>query len=77
MRKTIDVVTMGCSKNLVDSERIIKMFQDTGFEVTHNADGFTGDISVINTCGFIGDAKEESIEMILNAVEAKKSGSIK
>ena len=77
MRKTIDVVTMGCSKNLVDSERIIKRFQDTGFEVTHNADGFTGDISVINTCGFIGDAKEESIEMILNAVEAKKSGSIK
>lgn len=77
MRKTIDVVTMGCSKNLVDSERVMKMLQDSGFDVTHNADAFKGDISVINTCGFIGDAKEESIEMILNAIEAKKEGSLK
>ena len=77
MSKTIDVVTMGCSKNLVDSERVIKMLEDTGFSVTHNSEAFTGDIAVINTCGFIGDAKEESIEMILNAIAAKNEGSIK
>lgn len=77
MRKTIDVVTMGCSKNLVDSERVIKMLEDTGFSVTHNSDAFTGDITVINTCGFIGDAKEESIEMILSAIAAKNEGHVK
>ena len=76
MRKTIDVVTMGCSKNLVDSERVIKMFEDVGFSVRHNADNFGGDIVVINTCGFIGDAKEESVEMILNAVAAKADGLV-
>lgn len=76
MRKTIDVVTMGCSKNLVDSERVIKMFEDVGFSVRHNADNFGGDIVVINTCGFIGDAKEESVEMILNAVAAKADGVV-
>ncbi len=77
MRKTIDVVTMGCSKNLVDSERVIKMLEASGFSVRHDAEAFRGDISVINTCGFIGDAKEESIEMILNAVAAKNEGVIK
>lgn len=77
MRKTIEVVTMGCSKNLVDSERVIKMLEDTGFAVTHNSEAFKGDIAVINTCGFIGDAKEESIEMILNAIAAKNAGLIK
>ena len=76
MRKTIDVVTMGCSKNLVDSERIIKMFEETGFKVRHNSDAFKGDIVVINTCGFIGDAKEESIEMILRAIAAKDDGIV-
>lgn len=76
MRKTIDVVTMGCSKNLVDSERVIKMFEDVGFSVRHNADNFGGDIVVINTCGFIGDAREESVEMILNAVAAKADGVV-
>ena len=77
MRKTIDVVTMGCSKNLVDSERVIKMLEDTGFSVTHDSEAYKGDIVVINTCGFIGDAKEESIEMILKAISAKENGSIK
>lgn len=71
MKKSIDVITMGCSKNLVDSERVIRMFEDVGFLVRHNADNFSGDIVVINTCGFIGDAKEESIEMILSAIAAK------
>lgn len=77
MRKTIDVVTMGCSKNLVDSERVIKMFEETGFSVKHNAENFDGDVVVINTCGFIGDAKEESIEMILNAIAAKNDNAVK
>jgi len=77
MRKTIDVVTMGCSKNLVDSERVIKLFENAGFTVRHNADSFDGDIVVINTCGFIGDAKEESIEMILNAIASKETGNVK
>ncbi len=77
MQRTIDVVTMGCSKNLVDSERVIKMLENTGFAVTHNAEDFKGDIVVINTCGFIGDAKEESVEMILNAVASKNEGLVK
>lgn len=68
---------MGCSKNLVDSERVIKMLTRCGFQVTHNADRFNGDIVVINTCGFIGDAKEESIEMILNVISAKNSSTVK
>ncbi len=74
--KTIDVVTLGCSKNLVDSERVMKMLSDAGFEVTHDAGSFSGDIVVINTCGFIGDAKEESVETILEAVQAKNDGIV-
>lgn len=77
MRKTVNVITMGCSKNLVDSERVIKMLEDTGFKVTHDSEAFKGDISVINTCGFIGDAKEESVNMILELISAKKAGVIK
>ncbi len=77
MQKSIDVVTMGCSKNLVDSERVIKMLEQCGFKVKHNAEKFDGDIVIINTCGFIGDAKEESIEMILEAITAKGSGLVK
>lgn len=76
IRRKINVVTMGCSKNLVDSERVIKLFEDAGYSVTHNADDFAGEAVVVNTCGFIGDAKEESIEMILSAVEAKSQGTI-
>lgn len=68
---------MGCSKNLVDSERVIKMLEETGFSVRHNSDDFRGDIVVINTCGFIGDAKEESIDMIFNAIGAKNDGIVK
>lgn len=64
---------MGCSKNLVDSERVLKMLGSRGFDAVHNASEFKGDIAVINTCGFIGDAKEESIEMILEAVKAKNA----
>lgn len=72
----VDIVTMGCSKNLVDSERVLRMFDDAGFDAVHNADGFSGGAVVINTCGFIGDAKEESVEMILRAAKAKSDGAI-
>lgn len=67
---------MGCSKNLVDSEHLVSMFDKAGIKAVHNADGFIGDAVVINTCGFIGDAKEESIEMILRACQAKVDGIV-
>lgn len=75
-RQKVDIVTMGCSKNLVDSERVLRMFDEAGFDAVHNADGFSGGAVVINTCGFIGDAKEESVEMILRAAKAKSDGAI-
>lgn len=67
---------MGCSKNLVDSERLLSMFAKAGIEAYHNADGFTGGSVVINTCGFIGDAKEESINTILETCQLKGEGLI-
>ena len=73
---TLDVITMGCSKNLVDSERLMRMFADAGFEVRHNPETPDAAQVVINTCGFIGDAKQESIDMILECLEAKKAGRI-
>lgn len=76
-RNRIDVITLGCSKNLVDSERLLKRFQDLGYEVAHDSDNVCGEVVIINTCGFIGDAKEESINTILEYVEAKKEGQIK
>lgn len=73
MRKNrIDVVTLGCSKNLVDSEMLMKQLLANGYTVAHDSDNPQGEIAVINTCGFIGDAKEESINMILSFVEAKR-----
>ena len=72
----VNVITMGCAKNLVDSERLAHMFRSVGIDVVFDADGFTGGDVVINTCGFIGDAKEESVEMILNAAAAKEAGGI-
>ena len=76
-KNRIDVITLGCSKNLVDSERLLKRFQDLGYEVAHDSDDVCGEVVVINTCGFIGDAKEESINTILEYVEAKQDGRIK
>lgn len=73
---TLDVITMGCSKNLVDSERLMRMFADAGFETRHNPEIPHAQLVVINTCGFIGDAKQESIDMILECLEAKKEGRI-
>ncbi|MCX4276254.1 MULTISPECIES: 30S ribosomal protein S12 methylthiotransferase RimO [Muribaculum] len=76
-RKKVDVITLGCSKNLVDSERLMSMFDRAGFEARHEPENLGGDIVVVNTCGFIGDAKEESVNTILEQVEAKKEGRIK
>lgn len=72
MKNSIDLITLGCSKNLVDSERIIRQLQANGYSVTHDSDNPKGDIAIINTCGFIGDAKEESINMILQFAQRKK-----
>ena len=69
--RTVDIITMGCSKNLVDSEQLLNQFKEQGFEVYHNPDNTHGDIAVINTCGFIADAKEESINMILELCDQK------
>ena len=76
-RKKVDVITLGCSKNLVDSERLLSMFARSGFDACHEPEHSRGDITVINTCGFIGDAKEESIDMILRYIDAKNHGKIK
>jgi len=73
----VDVITLGCSKNLVDSEKLLKQFEAEGYTVRHDPNQIDADIVVINTCGFIGDAQEESIEMILNCCELKKHGVIK
>ena len=75
-RKTIDIITLGCSKNLVDSEHLMRQLEEAGFHVTHDAERPKGEIAVINTCGFIGDAKEESINMILEFAQAKEEGEL-
>jgi ribosomal protein S12 methylthiotransferase len=74
--RRVDVITLGCSKNLVDSEFLIRQFEAAGFCVEHDSSAPEGEIVVINTCGFIGDAKEESIDTILDFVKAKKKGRI-
>lgn len=71
-KNRIDVITLGCSKNLVDSELLMKQLLANGYTVKHDPEKSEGEIVVINTCGFIGDAKEESINMILKFAEAKK-----
>ncbi|MBD5225549.1 MAG: 30S ribosomal protein S12 methylthiotransferase RimO [Bacteroidales bacterium] len=72
----VNVITLGCSKNLVDSERVLRMLSDAGFDARHESEA-QSDIVVINTCGFIGDAKEESINTILNYVQAKNQGLVR
>ena len=76
-KNTIDIITLGCSKNLVDSEKLMKQLEANGYKVTHDAEKLQGEIAVINTCGFIGDAKEESINMILEFCQAKEEGKLK
>lgn len=74
--KKINIVTLGCSKNVVDSEKLLKQLHAGGFEVFYNSDDFEADTVIINTCGFINDAKEESVDTILRFVKAQKSGHI-
>ena len=76
-RKTIDFISLGCSKNLVDSENLMGLFEANGYQVTHDSDNPQSDIVVVNTCGFIADAKEESINTILELVNAKAEGRIR
>ena len=72
----VDIITMGCSKNLVDSEHLLRQFEEKGFTIYHNPEQTHGDIAIVNTCGFIGDAKEESINMILSLCEEKENGNL-
>ena len=74
---TVDIITLGCSKNLVDSEKLIRQFELNGFNVTHDAEDPQGEIAIINTCGFIVDAKEESVNMILEMAQRKQTGNLK
>ena len=76
-KNRIDIITLGCSKNLVDSEKLIKQFKEIGYDVYHDSNDVKGEVVIINTCGFIGDAKEESINMILDFCQAKKARKIK
>jgi len=73
---TVDVITLGCSKNLVDSEQLMRQFDALGYKVRHDAEKPDGDIVIINTCGFIGDAKEESINTILQFADRKKKNKM-
>lgn len=77
IKNQVDVITMGCSKNLVDSEILMRLFEKNGYHCTHDSKNPRGEIAVINTCGFIGDAKEESINTILEFAERKRKGKLK
>ena len=76
-KPTIDFITLGCSKNLVDSEKLMGLFEARGYQVTHDSEHPEGDIAVVNTCGFIEDAKQESIDTILEFAQAKTEGKLK
>ena len=75
-RGEIDIITLGCSKNLVDAERLMRQLELAGYRCVHDSPQPKGEIAIINTCGFIGDAKEESIEMILQFAERKNRGRL-
>ena len=76
-KNEIDIITMGCSKNLVDSELLMKQFEANGYHCVHDSKRPQGEIAVINTCGFIGDAKQESIDTILEFVQRKQEGKVR
>ena len=77
IKNRVDVVTLGCSKNLVDSELLMRQLVSNGYTLEHDSDNPRGEIAIINTCGFIGDAKEESINTILSFAEAKNENRLK
>ena len=76
MMRTVDVISLGCSKNLVDSEKLLRQFEAAGFTIRHNPREVSGEIVVVNTCGFIADAQEESINTILSLGQLKREGRI-
>ncbi len=76
MNKKINIVTLGCSKNVVDSEKLLKQLNAGGYNVIYDSEDTTAGTVIINTCGFINDAKEESVDTILRFVKAKESGLI-
>jgi ribosomal protein S12 methylthiotransferase len=75
-KNKVDIITLGCSKNLVDSEQLLRQFAANGYRIAHDPAKVNGEIVVVNTCGFIGEAQEESIRMILEIGEAKRQGRI-
>lgn len=75
-KRRIDIITLGCSKNLIDTERLSRRLSAAGYEVVHDSDDVCDSVVVVNTCGFIGDAKQESIDTILELAEAKRKGRI-
>ena len=76
-RNKIDIISLGCSKNLVDSEHLMRQLEAAGYSVSHNSSRIDGETVVVNTCGFIADAQQESIDTILKLGEAKKQGRIR
>lgn len=76
IKNRIDIISMGCSKNLIDSERLIRQLDAKGYTVQHNPENPEGEFVVVNTCGFIADAKEESIEILLSLINLKEEGTI-
>jgi len=74
--KKINIVTLGCSKNIVDSEKLLRQLDAGGYSVMHNSEDFSAGTVIINTCGFINDAKEESVDTILRYVKARTAGQI-
>ena len=77
IKNQVDIITMGCSKNLVDSEILMKLFEKNGYHCVHDSRNPRGEIVVVNTCGFIADAKEESINTILEMIQRKKEGKLR
>ena len=77
MLQIVDLITMGCSKNLVDSEKLMYQLRKNGYQVFHNPKRIHRQIAIVNTCGFINDAKEESIGIILELCKAKEEGRLK
>ncbi|MCF0197900.1 MAG: 30S ribosomal protein S12 methylthiotransferase RimO [Bacteroidaceae bacterium] len=76
-RNTVDIITLGCSKNLVDSERLMRQLEACGYTVTHDSERPEGETAVVNTCGFIADAQEESVNMILELAQRKSQGKLR
>lgn len=75
-KRRVDVITMGCSKNLIDSERLMRRLEEKGYAMYHDAEEPTGEYVMLNTCGFICDALEESIQMLLSLVQRKEAGNV-